>query len=158
MTAQGAVAAIVDADWRWREFQLTPEAYDSLLLEPVAFPAISSLACAIVTTEEATTRLNQSACALYCDAVIECLKQKRFTECGGLWLKKVVREAQEVLVKVLGDEMYGLLEMRKLRLFAILVSLPIDVLDVSSVCASAQIELPEEELSCILSLRVSDVQ
>ena len=60
--------------------------------------------------------------------------------------------------KGLGDEVYGLLEMRKLRLFAILVSLPIDVLDVSSVCASAQIELPEEELSCILSLRVSDVQ
>lgn len=100
-------------------------------------------------------------CAAYCRRVEAVLHGGRFTECGGLWLKKAVRAMEEELVRVLGDEVFGRLELRRLQVFAVLVSLPADVLDASSVagvCQSAQVELSEEEVQSILSLRVADVQ
>lgn len=129
--------------------------------EPIAFPAIARLACGELTTDDARAAVHVEVCAAYCQRVEAVLRGGRFTECGGLWLKKAVRAMEEELVRVLGDEVFGRLELRRLQVFAVLVSLPADVLDASSVagvCQSAQVELSEEEVQSILSLRVADVQ
>lgn len=160
-TARPAIAAAAAADWTGRSFTLSPKDYDAAAREPVVLPSVASLECRELTTDGARAAVHREVCGTYCRQVEAVLRGGRFTECGGLWLKKTVRVLGEELVRVLGDEVYGLLELRRLQVFAVLVSLPVDVLDVSSVsgvCQSAQVELSEEEVQAILSLRVADVQ
>lgn len=159
--ARPAIAAAATADWAGRSFTLSPKEYDAAAREPITLPAVASLECGELTTDGARTAVHREVCDAYCRQVEAVLRGGRFTECGGLWLKKAVRVLGEELVRVLGDEVYGILELRRLQVFAVLVSLPVDVLDASSVsgvCQSAQVELSEEEVQAILSLRVADVQ
>lgn len=75
--------------------------------------------------------------------------QKRFTECGGMLIRRLVR----VLVDYLKS--YSCEDLKKVELMSLLVSVPIGVVDVDAICQNAQIQLLPEQVQAILRLRIA---
>lgn len=91
----------------------------------------------------------------YCRSVEEVLCQKRFTECGGLLLKRLVRLLQDELVGILGDEVMGCESLNRLLLFSVLVSVPIDTENVEELVKMAHVAMTREEYQSLLGLRIA---
>ena len=87
--------------------------------------------------------------------VEEELLKKKFTECGGLLLKRLVRSLQEELVNELSDEVMGCSELHRLLLFSILTSVPIETTDVSEIIKTSQVPISQDECNTILDLRIA---
>ena len=93
-------------------------------------------------------------CQLYCEGVYHVLIRKKYTECGGLLLQRYIRVLNDLLIDLLGDDIIGCIELKKLQLFSYIVSTPKDILDISSLCTNSAIELSPEEQNTLLSLRI----
>ena len=132
--------------------------YDRSLLQlPLTFSSLHLLVCPIITTDEGKKRINQIVAEEYCRSVEEVLKQKRFTECGGLLLKRLVRHLQEELVEILGDEVMGCEPLNRLLLFSVLVSVPIDTENVDELVkmAHGHVSMTRDEYKELLGLRIA---
>lgn len=70
--------------------------------------------------------------------------QNRFTECGGLLVRRLVR----VLMDAMGSTSCD--ELKTIELMSILVSVPINVVDVDAICQNARVQLPPEQVQAIL--------
>ena len=148
------IQTITQGDWLQQDFDLSPEAYDLLILEPIQLQSVRLLANSSLMTDLGQSEINRFLLTMYCEETQNILMRKRFTECGGLMLKQVVNTLKEEIVDLFGDEMLSIAEMRKLQLFSYLLSIPKDVVDVSAVCSNVHITLDKEELNTILSLRI----
>lgn len=150
---QPHIYAMVIKEWEPESYELSPEEYDELILEPVQYPSISELTTSSLLTESGKKHLSAVLVKVYCQAIQSILILKKFTECGGLLLKHRIRGLQDALINSFGDEVIGYMELKKLQLFSYIVSIPKDVLDVSALCTNAGMELSEKEKTEILSLR-----
>ena len=77
------------------------------------------------------------------------MKQTRFTECGGLLVRRLVRLIADTMGSVLCDEL------KTIELMSILVSVPINVVDMDAICENARVQLPPEQVQAILRLRIA---
>lgn len=148
------IVSFVNEDWSNAHFTLTPEEYDMVLLEPIHLPSIRSLAVSSLLTDGGKARMCTLLSQSYIRSVEALLKEQKYTECGGLWLKRWVSRLQEEFSTYLGDESAMSLDMRKLQLFSYIMSVPRDVSDVNALCESAQIHLSKEELQEMSLLRL----
>ena len=154
IAAKPFIISVVQNDWNKACFEITPEEYDVLLLEPIHFPSIRTLSCSSLLTDKGKMRICACFTQVYLEAVESILLGQCFTECGGLLLKRWVSELQEELIRCFGDEGVLCVELRKLQLFSYIVSVPRDVSDVSALCEKASVQLTTEEIDRILALRL----
>lgn len=152
--AKPFIVSLAQSDWNNTHFEITPEEYDALLLEPIHFPSIRSLACSSLLTDKGKIRICSCFTHIYLETVETILLNQCYTECGGLLLKRWVSQLQEELIRCFGDEGVLCMELRKLQLFSYIVSVPRDVSDVSAFCEKAAVQLSSEEVDTILKLRV----
>lgn len=150
-----SILPLIQADWSNRNFALSTSEYDRSLLDPLTFSSLHLLVCPIITTDEGKKRINQIVAEEYCRSVEEVLKQKRFTECGGLLLKRLVRLLQDELVGILGDEVMGCEQLNRLLLFSVLVSVPIDTENVEELVKMSHVSMTKEEYQSLLGLRIA---
>ena len=149
-----SINTLVIKDWEGCSFSITPDEYDSLLLEPVQMTSIGDLNGSSLLSESGKNHLACLLCQLYCDGVYGVLLRKKYTECGGLLLKRYIRVLNDILIDLLGDVIVSCYELKKLQLFSYIVSTPKDVLDITALCTNSAIELSQEEQNTILSLRI----
>lgn len=152
---QKPLQQVVKSDWSSCSFDLSAEEYDLSLLQPVTFASLGSLRCDCLSTDEAKLEMSMMIAEEYCRMVEEELLKKKFTECGGLLLKRLVRSLQEELVNELSDEVMGCSELHRLLLFSILTSAPIETTDVSEIIKTSQVPISQDECNTILDLRIA---
>ena len=156
MQIRKSILPLLQTDWTNRNFALSMSEYDRSVLQlPLTFSSLHLLVCPIITTDEGKKRINQIIAEEYCRSVEEVLKQKRFTECGGLLLKRLVRLLQEELVEILGDEVMGCEPLNRLLLFSVLVSVPIDTENVDELVKMAHVSMTRDEYRELLGLRIA---
>lgn len=86
---------------------------------------------------------------IICNQWMQEMLQNRFTECGGLLVRRLVR----VLMDAMGSTSCD--ELKTIELMSILVSVPINVVDVDAICQNARVQLPPEQVQAILRLRIA---
>lgn len=135
-------------DLRRYNFLLSPEDYDAILLEPLLLPQIEAIGEPSLVSELAAKTMRSMVGRIVCEQWVVEFEQLRFTECGGMLMRRLVR----VLATTLGERCEAL---QRLEWMSLLVSVPAGVADVDSILKNTGCTLSLEEVASIRKQCVS---
>lgn len=135
-------------DLRRYNFLLSPEDYDAILLEPLLLPQIEAIGEPSLASELAAKTMRSMVGRIVCEQWVVEFEQLRFTECGGMLMRRLVR----VLATTLGERCEAL---QRLEWMSLLVSVPAGVADVDSILKNTGCTLSLEEVASIRKQCVS---
>ena len=136
------------ADLRRYNFALSPEDYDAILLEPLLLPQIEDIGEPALSSELALKTVRSVVSEIVCGQWIVEFKQFRFTECGGMLMRRLVR----VLATMLRERCDAL---QTLEWMSLLVSVPPGIGDTDSILKNTGCTLSAEEVASIRKQCVS---
>ena len=136
------------ADLRRYDFALSPEDYDAILLEPLLLPQIEEIGEPALSSELALKTVHAVVSQIVCKQWIVEFKQLRFTECGGMLMRRLVR----VLASLLRERCDAL---KTLEWMSLLVSVPSGIADTDSILKNTGCTLSAAEVASIRKQCVS---
>ena len=135
-------------DLRRYNFLLSPEDYDAILLEPLLLPQIEAIGEPSLSSELAAKTVRSMVGRIVCEQWVVEFEQLRFTECGGMLMRRLMR----VLATMLDERCEAL---QRLEWMSLLVSVPVGVADVDSILKNTGCTLSPEEVASIRKQCVS---